>query len=84
MIVLNDFFTSFFTTEDSIHLLNFEVSNCISEMNRIIFIVEKIKKKLKKLNESKTPGPNGHHPKLQKNFKRHNFVKYWASCLLSP
>ena len=63
--VLADFFSSVFTIESLQNMPEMENQTKIS-IGHIIFTEDMVEKQLSKLNISKTPGPDGLHPKILK------------------
>ena len=61
--VLQAQYCSVFTTEDNSDLPEFS-TRCHSEVPRIVVTVEMVKKRLEKLDTSKSAGPDGLHPRL--------------------
>ena len=64
--VLNDFFSSVFTRENLTDIPEPNPKNNKDTLEDIQFTEEEIMKKLKKLNPTKSPGPDGLHPRVLK------------------
>ena len=64
--VLNKFFTSVFTKEDLTNILSIDSQEGIKELDTFQITEEEVQKKLNKLKPSKSPGPDGLHPRLLK------------------
>jgi hypothetical protein len=64
--VLLDFFSSIFTTEDKGTMPPFDSRNVQSVLEYIDVTDDKVKSFLLKLNTSKSPGPDGLHPRVLK------------------
>ena len=63
--VLNNFFTSVFTTEDQENIPTFDCGKNVS-IDNITKLPEQMKKALSQLKVSKSPGPDGIHPRILK------------------
>ena len=61
---LNKFFTSVFTQEDQERLPEFENRPCSSELTHLNITSEDVKQIFGKLKTSKSPGPDGLHPRV--------------------
>eukprot|EP00057_Strongylocentrotus_purpuratus_P009185 XP_011663659.1 PREDICTED: RNA-directed DNA polymerase from mobile element jockey-like [Strongylocentrotus purpuratus] len=64
--VLNEFFASVFTREDVTTIPEPEVKFDGDPLEEVVITTEEVLKKLKKLNPSKSPGPDGLHPRVLK------------------
>ena len=62
--ILNEFFSSVFTQEDTTNLPELNNRNPAKKLSTILVTPEIIKNKIKKLKQSKSPGPDGIHNKL--------------------
>ena len=62
--VLNKFFTSVFTQEDQERLPEFEKRPCSSELTHLHITSDDAKQFFGKLKTSKSPGPDGLHPRV--------------------
>ena len=62
--VLNKFFRSVFTQEDQERLPAFEKRPCSRELTHLNITSEDVKQFFGKLNTSKSPGPDGLHPRV--------------------
>ena len=63
---LNSFFASVFTREDSANVPEPETKYHGDKLVTVTVTTEEVLKKLKKLNPSKSPGPDGMHPRVLK------------------
>ena len=63
---LNAFFASVFTNEDTTDVPIAEARHHGEALNKIIVTKEEVLKRLNKLNPSKSPGPDGMHPRVLK------------------
>jgi hypothetical protein len=61
---LSDFFSSVFTTETTDNYPSLEDINISYNMGTLVIDEEKVKKRLHELNISKSPGPDGLHPRI--------------------
>ena len=61
---LTDFFSSVFTTETKDKNPSLEGINISYNMGTLVIDEEKVKKRLHELNISKSPGPDGLHPRI--------------------
>jgi hypothetical protein len=61
---LSDFFSSVFTTETTDNYPSLEGINISYNMGTLVIDEEKVKKRLHKLNLSKSPGPDGLHTRI--------------------
>ncbi len=77
--VLNNFFASIFTQESVEQIPDFE-TRCNTILNNILITEVNVIEKIKKLRVSKTPGPDGHHPRLLRELLDSTFPK--ALCIL--
>ncbi len=64
--VLNKFFTSVFTKEDLTNIPNIGSKDGLQELDTFTITEDEVRKKLNSLKPSKSPGPDGLHPKLLK------------------
>ncbi len=77
--VLNTFFASVFTNEALNQIPDIE-SRCNKVLNNVQITVSEVTKKIKNLKVSKTPGPDGHHPRLLRELLDSTFPQ--ALCIL--
>ena len=63
--VLNNFFSSVFTTEDTDNMPEFKSQTEVT-LNEVTITVKMMKDKLQSLKTSKSQGPDGIHPRLLK------------------
>jgi hypothetical protein len=68
--VLNTFFSSVFTKEDVDNIPTFEPRSEVKLENFNITATE-VRKKLQKLKPNKSPGPDGHHPRVLRELAHH-------------
>ncbi|XP_069107263.1 uncharacterized protein [Argopecten irradians] len=83
---LNKFFASVFTKEDHNIIPTPTTVNLQSELLEIHVTTEEVFKKLSKLDGSKSPGPDGLHPKVLKELSQcislaHNTLHTWEAVL---
>jgi hypothetical protein len=64
--MLNEFFCSVFTNEDTSHIPDFEERKFENELRNIEVSREEVMKKLKALKIDKSPGPDALHPRILK------------------
>lgn len=64
--VLNDYFCSVFTKEDTTTLPSLVRSQIKTELGQLVIDPDQVRKKLAKMNPNKAPGNDGHHPKVYK------------------
>ena len=57
--MFNDFFTSVFTEEDSTSIPQYQLDSCNSILTEITITPAMVLDKLKQLNPTKSPGPEG-------------------------
>ena len=69
--VLNSFFVSVFTTDDTTNIPCFNPKNVTNTLHSIDISADEIKKKLGKLNPNKSAGPDCHHPRVLKELQEH-------------
>ena len=62
--LLNDYFSSVFTREDTSNVPTPKTHPAGQEVTTMVITQEKVQKKLAKLKTSKTPGPDGLHPRV--------------------
>ena len=67
--LMNQYFSSVFTKEDMSNLPNFEVRVFDQPLSEFNITPEMVKKRLEKLNPSKSPGPDGMHPRVLRELK---------------
>ena len=77
--VLNNFFASVFTSEALNQIPDIE-TRCNAVLNNVHITENEVKKKIKNLKVSKTPGPDGHHPRVLRELLDSTFPK--ALCIL--
>ena len=65
--ILNKFFSSVFTKEDSSNIPNFDFNDNIPSLDNCFITVSDMENALNNLNPNKSPGPDNIHPKLLKN-----------------
>ena len=65
--ILNKFFSSVFTKEDSSNIHNFDFNDKIPSLDNCFITVSDMENALNNLNPNKSPGPDNIHPKLLKN-----------------
>ena len=68
--LLNRYFKTVFTEEDLMNSPNVENKNFESFLERIEITEEMVRKKLKALNQNKSPGPDGIHPRILKELSQ--------------
>ncbi len=67
--LMNRFFTSVFTDEDLTSMPNFDERDYDHPLTDFQITPDMVKKKLQKLNPSKSPGPDGMHPRVLRELK---------------
>ena len=67
--LMNQYYSSVFTKEDMSNLPNFEERVFDHPLSEFDITPEMVKKKLEKLNPSKSPGPDGMHPRVLRELK---------------
>ena len=67
--LMNQYFSSVFTKEDMSNLPNFEERVFDQPLSEFNITPEMVEKKLEKLNPSKSPGPDGMHPRVLRELK---------------
>ena len=67
--LMNRFFSSVFTDEDLTNMPMFEERNYDHPQTDFPITSDMVKKKLEKLNPSKSPGPDGMHPRVLRELK---------------
>ncbi len=68
--VLNTFFTSVFTREDMTNIPHVDKQNVLEGLQNIKITEEDVQKRLSKLKTSKSPGPDGLHPRVLKELSQ--------------
>ena len=75
--VQNSFFVSVFTKEYTTNIPCFSPKNGTSTLDSIDISPDEVKKKLGKLNPSKSAGPDCHHPRVLKELQEHLTGPLW-------
>ena len=65
--IINEFFSSVFTNEDTTNLPNFDFNENVSTLDNCNITVSDMESALQNLNPNKSPGPDLIHPKFLKN-----------------
>lgn len=68
--VLNNYFSTVFTVEESTSLPDMDIRLFSSQMTEVNFTQEDVRKKLNELNQSKSAGPDGIHPRILKELSK--------------
>ena len=66
---LNEFYTSVFTQENNANIPSPSDIFCGQKLNDIEITEDMVSKKLDKLNQNKSPGNDGHHPRVLREIK---------------
>ena len=97
---LNKFFSDVFTDEDTSNIPRFHTEDIRKPLEELKITEEEVKKRLESLNEHKSPGPDGLHPRvlkelsneiskplaiiMQKSLDEHTLPQSWRDAHVSP